>query len=155
VTSNVDRAVLGGRVIGSYSTYEEAQRVVDTLSDRQFPVEHVTIVGRDVRILEKVVGRLTTARAALAGLATGAWIGLFIGLVFWIVTPWFVGPMVSSVLIGALFGAAWGAGAHAMTRGRRDFASLRLLDAAAYDITVDEDHAEEALRLLPAELKAH
>jgi hypothetical protein len=136
------------RVIASYSTYEEAQRAVDTLSDRKFPVEHVAIVGSDLRLVEQVVGRLTLARAALAGAGTGAWFGLLIGLVFWIVSPWWVGAVVSGVLLGLVFGGVVGALAYAASGGRRDFTSLRTLDAGRYDVMVDADHVDEALRVL-------
>jgi hypothetical protein len=144
--SHVD--VRTGRAIGSYPTYAEAQRVVDRLSDEKFPVEHVSIVGKDLRLVEKVVGRMTVGRAALAGLATGAWFGAVVGLVFWIVSPWALGAVVAAVLIGALFGAIWGAVAHLLTRGERDFASVSGLDAAAYEVIVDESHFADALRLL-------
>jgi hypothetical protein len=137
-----------GRVIGSYPTYEEAQRVVDTLSDRTFPVEHVTIIGRDLQLRERVTGRLTTWRAALAGAATGAWFGLFVGLVFWIVSPWAFGAVVTGVLLGLVFGAFWGAVAHVLTGGERDFSSVRALAAARYDVVVDAPYADDALRVL-------
>ena len=39
-----------GQVIGSYDTYVEAQRAVDYLSDQQFPVQHVSIVGSDLKV---------------------------------------------------------------------------------------------------------
>ncbi len=45
------------RVIASYSTYDDAQRAVDTLSDHRFPVDRVTIVGSDLRLVERVTGR--------------------------------------------------------------------------------------------------
>ena len=47
------------RLVGSYERYDDAQRAVDTLSDRRFPVERVTIVGSDLRLVERVTGRLT------------------------------------------------------------------------------------------------
>ena len=37
-----------GWPVGSYPTYAEAQRAVDYLSDQQFPVQQVTIVGVDL-----------------------------------------------------------------------------------------------------------
>ncbi|MGH3534879.1 MAG: general stress protein, partial [Pseudonocardiaceae bacterium] len=37
-----------GWPVGSYPTYAEAQRAVDYLSEQQFPVEQVTIVGVDL-----------------------------------------------------------------------------------------------------------
>ena len=136
------------RLVGSYDRYDDAQRAVDTLSDRRFPVERVTIVGSDLRLVERVTGRLTVLRAALAGAATGAWIGLLVGLVFSIVSPWVLGPILTGVLFGLVFGAFWGAVAHAVTRGRRDFASIRALEAARYDVLADEPYAEQAIRVL-------
>jgi hypothetical protein len=143
-----------GSVIGSYPTYEEALAVVDRLSDRMFPVEHVMIIGRDLHLVERVTGRLTIGRAALAGAITGGWFGLLIGLVFWIVSPWATGAMFSALLLGIAFGACWGAVAHLATGGRRDFSSLRSLAASRYEIVVDTPYAEDALRVLGSPLRA-
>jgi len=140
--------VARSRVIGSYPSYLAAQRVVDRLADAKFPVQYVSIIGNDVRITEKVIGRLTVGRAALAGMATGAWLGLFIGFVFWIVSPWAPEAFLSGVLLGALFGAVWGTVAHSMTGGQRDFASVSGLEAATYDVVVDESHYADAMRIL-------
>jgi hypothetical protein len=137
-----------GRTIASYASYEEAARAVDVLSDRGFPVQYVTITGRDVMLVERVLGRLTVGRASLAGAATGMWFGLLVGLVFWIVSPWFPGAVLSGILLGAAFGAVWGATAHAMSGGKRDFASVGGLSASRFDLTVDPVHADEALRIL-------
>jgi hypothetical protein len=70
-----------GWPVGSYPTYAEAQRAVDYLSDQQFPVQQVTIVGVDLMQVERVTGRLTWPKVLGGGVATGAWLGLFIGLV--------------------------------------------------------------------------
>ncbi len=45
-----------GWPIGSYPTYAEAQKAVDYLSDQQFPVQQVTIVGVDLMQVERVTG---------------------------------------------------------------------------------------------------
>ena len=45
-----------GWPIGSYPTYAEAQRAVDYLSDQEFPVQQVTIVGVDLMQVERVTG---------------------------------------------------------------------------------------------------
>jgi hypothetical protein len=136
-------------LIASYDRYVDAQWAVDTLSDRGFPVERVSIIGSDLRLVEKVTGRLTVARAALAGALTGAWIGLLVGLVFSIVSPWILTPIAYGVLIGIGFGALWGAVAHALTRGIRDFASLQGLQAGRYDVVAtDAADVEAAQRIL-------
>ncbi|HEU5108299.1 MAG TPA: general stress protein [Micromonosporaceae bacterium] len=135
--------------VGTFGTYAEAQAAVDRLSDNRFPVEHAAIVGTDLRLVERVLGRMTTGRAALAGAASGAWFGLFLGLLFSIFSDanWFAVILVG-VLVGALWGAVFGAVAHAMTGGRRDFTSTRSLEARQYAVTVAAEHAEQARQLL-------
>src|SRR3712207_482165 len=68
--------------LGVYDDYAEAQKAVDFLSDNEFPVENCLIVGTDLKQLERVTGRLTTGRIALGGVLSGAWMGLFVGLIF-------------------------------------------------------------------------
>ena len=58
---------LGGVQVGSYDGYEQAQAAVDYLSDEKFPVENVTIIGTDLKQVERVTGRLTQGRAIAAG----------------------------------------------------------------------------------------
>src|SRR5213596_3096358 len=70
-----------GDTIARYATYLEAQRAVDFLSDQAFPVQFVTIVGTGLRMVERVTGRLTYPKVAGAAALSGAWFGLFVGLV--------------------------------------------------------------------------
>ena len=140
----------GQVTVTSYATYAEAQRAVDSLSDAGFPVEMVTIVGHDVRLVERVTGRLTTARAAGAGAVSGAWFGLFIGLLVGLFTTgaeW-AGLVLGGLLIGAIWGAVYGFVAHWLTRGQRDFSSASSLVAGRYDVTVPQTDAERARELL-------
>jgi hypothetical protein len=135
--------------VATYPSYEAAQRAIDYLSDQNFPVEHTAIVGTDLRLVEKVLGRLTVGRAAAAGAGGGAWFGLFIGLLFGIFSTynWFA-VVATGLVAGAIWGAIFGAVAHAATRGRRDFTSASSLQAREYAITVDPEHAEPARQLL-------
>ena len=134
----------------SYPTYAQAQRAVDRLSDAGFPVQHSQIVGLDLRIVERVIGRLTNIRAAGAGAASGAWFGLFIGLLVGLFTsgPEWVGLMIGGLLIGAFWGAVFGFFAHWATRGQRDFASAKEIVADRYEIRVADEHAARARELL-------
>src|SRR4051812_35366723 len=136
-------------VVGSYPEYALAQRAVDHLSDNKFPVERTSIIGTDLRLVERVLGRLTVGRAALAGAASGAWFGLFIGLLFGIFSDraW-LAVLITTILIGAVWGAIFGAIAHAMTGGRRDFTSRSTLTASQYAVTVQADVADQARQLL-------
>ncbi|GIF03157.1 general stress protein [Actinoplanes siamensis] len=136
-------------VVGSYPDYALAQQAVDHLSDNKFPVERTSIIGTDLRLVENVLGRLTTGRAAAAGAASGAWFGLFIGVLFGLFSDsnWFA-VILTTVLIGAVWGAIFGAIAHAATGGRRDFTSRSSLQAAQYAVLADAEVADEARALL-------
>ena len=136
--------------VASFATYAEAQRAVDLLSDAGFPVEVAEIVGYDLRLVERVLGRITTVRAAGAGAASGAWFGLFIGLLVGLFTtgPEWLGLVLGGVLIGAFWGAVFGFFAHWATRGERDFASVRNLVAGRYEVRVRNEEAPRARELL-------
>jgi hypothetical protein len=138
------------RAVATYTSYREAERAVDWLSDQGFAVERVAIVGTGLRSVEQVAGRLTTARAALTGAGQGALIGLLFALLFGIffTGPEFLGLLVYAVVAGIVFGALLGALAHGALGGRRDFASFTRTEAERYEIMVDSEAADEAQRLL-------
>ena len=143
-----------GQSVGSYASYDQAQEVVDRLSDSGFPVENADIVGSDLRLVEHIPGRLTTGRAALAGAGAGAWFGLFLGLLVGLFTtgPTWIGLLLGGLLIGAVWGAIFGFLAQWATGGRRDFSSERGIVAGRYDVVVAEAHAERARALLAQRL---
>jgi hypothetical protein len=137
-------------VVGSYPTYAEAQRAVDKLSDEGFPVQHAAIVGLDLKLVERVIGRMTNGRAAMAGAASGAWFGLFIGLLVGLFADgaeW-LGLVLGGLLIGAFWGAVFGFIAHWATRGQRDFSSMRGIEAERYEVRVVHEHSTRARQLL-------
>jgi membrane protein required for beta-lactamase induction len=140
------------RTVATYSSYQDAERAVDLLSDQKFPVERVAIVGTGLRLVEQVVTRVTTGRAALSGAAQGAFIGLFIALLFGLFLdgPEFFGLLAYSVITAAIFGAIFWAIAHAVQGGRRDFASVTGTVADSYELQADDAVAGEARRLLAA-----
>jgi hypothetical protein len=132
-----------------YDDYAAAQRAVDFLADNKFPVEHCVIVGTDLKRIERITGRLTTARVALGGLLSGLWFGLFIGLVFTLFTEedW-LATILATMLFGALFGLIWALVGYAMTRGRRDFSSVTSVVATRYEVLVEHKVANDARELL-------
>jgi hypothetical protein len=141
-----------GRVtVASYGTYREAERAVDFLSDQGFPVERAAIVGTGLRTVEQIAGRLTTGRAALMGAGQGALIGLlfalFLGL-FFTIDEGFFGLLVYALIVGALFGAAFAALFQALQGGRRDFASVKGMEAERYELQVDQEVSARATQLL-------
>ncbi|MCW2696231.1 MAG: uncharacterized protein JWR62_1316 [Modestobacter sp.] len=138
---------LGGVQVGAYDDYQQAQRAVDFLADEKFPVENVTLIGSDLRMVERVTGRLNWGRAIGAGAASGAWFGLFVGVLLGIFAPdgssWF-GSVLSGLLIGLVFGAVFGAVGYAATQGKRDFTSTSQVVASRYELLCDPQFAEDA-----------
>jgi len=132
-----------------YDDYAQAQRTVDFLSDAQFPVENCLIVGTDLKRIERITGRLTTGKVALGGVLSGAWLGLFVGVIFLIFTDEGVfATIASTMLFGALFGLIWALLGYAMTRGQRDFASITQVVATRYEVLVEHKVATQAREIL-------
>jgi hypothetical protein len=139
-----------GWPVGSYATYEEAQRAVDHLADSDFPVRDVTIVGVDLMLVERVIGRLTWGRVLLSGAASGAWFGLFVGLLLGLFSTGqnAFGPILVGLVRGVLFGAVFAAVGYGATRGRHDFTSSSQMVAGRYDVLCQPRNAEKARELL-------
>jgi hypothetical protein len=138
-----------GWPIGSYDTYEEAQRAVDHLADNEFPVQGVTIVGVEPMVVERVAARLTWGRVLGAGAASGAWLGLFVGLLLSLFTPGAgLAPILIGLFSGVVFGLASAAVRYGATRGQRDFVSHSQLVARRYDVLCAPRHAEQGRDML-------
>ncbi len=136
-----------GEQIAAYATYLEAQKAVDYLSDNKFAVELVTIVGTDLKMVERVTGRLTYGRVAIAGAASGAWFGLFVGLLLFMFSGQ-GGFLLTAIAIGAGFGLLFSVLSYALTQGKRDFTSQSQIVASAYGILCAPERAGEARQLL-------
>ncbi len=140
------------RTVATYSSYADAQKAVDHLSDNKFAVEKTAIVAEGLKFVEQVTGRLNWGRViangASSGALTGVLIGLFLGLLF------SAGPLLSIVLyglvVGIITGILFGVLGYAVTGGRRDFSSVGGMQAERYNVMVDADVADEAEGILRA-----
>jgi hypothetical protein len=154
ITPNVPRPGLDLEYpmsLGVYDKYEQAQQVVDYLSDHDFAVQNMAIVGTELRSVERVTGRLTRQKAALASTISGAWMGLFIGFAFALFGKGNqVGFVITVVVFGAVFGLIWSQiGFAALTRGgTRDFSSVTQVVATKYEVLVEHRLADRARELL-------
>lgn len=153
VASAVRRNEPARQVIASFDSYADAERAVDYLVDRQFGVNRLAIVGRDLQLVEQVTGRMTYGLAALRGAVSGGLVGALIGWVFGIFS--WIHPLIASAVLafyGLIFGAVVGAliGLLMFTtqHGRRDFATITTLQPTHFDIVADVGVAERALQLL-------
>ena len=144
-----DPAWVAWNTVARFDDYASAQRAVDRLSDDGFPVGKLDIVGSDLRLVERVTGRMTRARAAGAGALSGLWMGLLIGVLLGLFTGnAFLGVVLAGAGLGVAWGAIFGFAAHAATKGQRDFSSVRTLAAGQYDLVAREGAASSARTIL-------
>jgi hypothetical protein len=138
-----------GEPVATYETYDEAQKAVVALAEADFPVTQVSIVGNELTSVERVTGKLTYARAAVAGGASGAWLGLFLGLVTFLFSPVpNVSSVIGAIIIGLGFGAIFGIVSYSITRRRRDFTSVMQVIATSYSVVVEPDSLHRARNVL-------
>lgn len=141
------------QVIASFDNYADAERTVDYLVDRHFEVNRLSIVGRDLQLVERVTGPMNYGVAALRGATSGGLVGALIGWLFGLFS--WIQPLIAGLVLafyGLVFGAALGALIgllfYALQRGRRDFATVTTLQPKHFDIVADVGVAERALQLL-------
>lgn len=137
-----------GDVLGTYDSYPEAQRVVAKLAEADFPVAKLAIVGNDLKTVERVTGKMTYGRAALAGALSGLWLGFFFGIVLTLFSPSAGGLFAAAAVIGAGFGMLYGIVSFAITKRQRDFTSVHQVLATNYQIVVEPQLSGQAQRIL-------
>lgn len=149
-TPMLDPISAAWNTVARFDDYESAQRAVDRLSDDGFPVEKLDVVGSDLRLVERVTGRLTKMRAAGAGAVSGLWAGLLFGMLLGLFTSGhsFFAVAATGAAFGVLGGAVFGFAVHAATEGKRDFSSVRGLTAARYDLIARGGTVERARFML-------
>jgi hypothetical protein len=139
-----------GWPIGSFDTYEQSQGAVEFLAKKDFPVQDLTIVGVNLMLVERVVGKLNWNKVLGSGAASGAWFGLFVGLMlsFFETGTNIFAPIVTGLAIGVLAGIGFSAASYAAARGRRDFQSTSQMVAGRYDVLCLPRSAENGRTLL-------
>lgn len=137
-----------GTEVASYGQYDQAVAAVAALAESQFPLQSVSIVGTDLHMVERVVGKVTPARVALVGAGQGLSWGLLLALMVMLFADKY------SVIIPLLaIGAGIGVGmltavlSWSGQRGRRSFAAQSQLVATRYALLVSEQ-TDRAYQLL-------
>ncbi len=138
-----------GELLGRYTSYLDAQKLVDYLADNDFPVASVSIVGNDVRTVERVTAKLSYPKVALAGAAQGGMMGLFVGLLLSLFGGGGNGlyQILSSIGLGMAIWMVAGVVSYSTRRGKRDFASSSQFVATSFDVVVDFEQAQAARAL--------
>lgn len=138
-----------GDVLGTYETYAEAQAVVDRLAKGGFTVADLSIIGNDLKTVERVTRKLSWNRAALEGALSGAWFGLFVGLLLSLFSPvidW--GLFAAAIIIGAVAGMFFRLISYGIARRSRDFDSQTQVLASNYQVLVAGEHLAKAQEVL-------
>lgn len=138
-----------GEIVMTYDTYQAAQQAVDVLARADFPVDQLSIVGSDLKSVERVTGKLSWGRVAVAGAASGAWLGMFFGLLLVIFSSaTSIGFVLAAILIGAGFGMLFGVASYGINRRRRDFTSVMQVIATSYSVIADHELGNRARNVL-------
>ena len=107
-------------VVGIYTSMDAAEDAVRQLGQSGLPIQHVSIIARDLGTESKVHGFVTSCDVAKSSARTGAWVGGIFGLLAGAAFLWVpgVGPLVvAGSLASALLGGVEGAVAGAATTG--------------------------------------
>lgn len=137
-----------GETIARFDTYPEAQQAVGQLAKAEFPVKELSVVGTDLATVERITGKLSWGRVALSGALTGAWFGVFLGLLFLIFAPTEPAVVIPAVLLGAGFGLTFSLVTYAINRRRRDFTSTMQVIASSYAIIGEPGSVAQARSIL-------
>lgn len=127
-----------GDVVASYPTYDAARHAVDVLvREEGFPVSSISVVGNDLKSVERITGRMNYSRAALNGLGNGVMIAIFMSLIWLIFFPTTDMLAILGVfVISIAFGVIWGILAYALSPQKREFTSIMQVTASRFDLVV-------------------
>lgn len=138
--------MLGGTVpVATFGTLGEVQDALARLADTGFPIDRTTIVGTDLRLVEKVEGRMTRLRAAGYGTGGGAWLGALVAAFAAIFTAHSIGTVLSmlfgGIMLGAAFGTVFGLVAYWFAGPRHGITGSLSVVAARYELRVPAEGA--------------
>jgi hypothetical protein len=144
-----------GEAVASFTTYEAAQKAVSALIAGDVPAREIAIVGRGLRSIERVTGRLGYAAAARSGAINGVLLGLFFSAILVLGNPSvpiqaFVGVLFVGIAIGMLLSIV----TYSFVRRRRDFASVMQVTADSYEVTVSASAIQRARQILGTAMPA-
>ncbi|UCR89058.1 general stress protein [Mycetocola spongiae] len=141
-----------GEIAARFESYLDAQRAVDILAHAEFPVREVAIVGDGLRSVERVTGKMSYGRAAGTGALSGAWMGIFLGLILILMNPEVnIGIAAAAVFLGAGFGMLLSVFSYSARRRSKDFTSVMQVVATTYSLIVPATLLGKARQLLDGE----
>ncbi|MFM1779000.1 MAG: hypothetical protein RIS51_145 [Actinomycetota bacterium] len=147
-----------GFVLGEFVNYQDAAKLVDRLVNADFTPAKISIIGSDLKLVERVRARLGYGRVAFSGAMTGFWLGLLFALLIGAgieVTPegginYLPDQFFSVLVIGAGIGMLISIVRFALAKNKRSFISSQMPVAQRYEVIVPEADAVQAQQILSA-----
>lgn len=147
-----------GFVLGEFVNYQDAAQLVDRLVSGDFTPAKISIVGSDLKLVERVRARLGYGRVAFSGAMTGFWLGLLFALLIGAgieVSPeggvnYLPDQFFSVLVIGAGIGMLISIVRFAIAKNKRSFISSQMPVAQRYEVIVPETDAALAQKILSA-----
>jgi len=141
-------------IIAKFDTYDAAVEHVEKLLSGEFPVRQIAIVGRGVRTVERMRGRIGYPRIALSGAINGS----LIGLVFHIFTSGATdaSSYASTLITFAGIGAMANLIRFSLSRNKRSFTAQSSIIADSYEIQIPKDlkaQSEDAIAKANSKIK--
>lgn len=143
-----DQHLPHGVVVASFETYDQAQAAIAKVSGSDTELAGLAIIGNDLKLVERIVGRLTWGKVAMRGALRGLGFGAFMGLMFLLFVPEAVGSVIVFPLLGLAFGILLSVVQHSLVRRKRDFASTQQVLAARYDVVAPQESAGRAMHII-------
>lgn len=144
-----------GETIATYPTYDGAQKTVSRLVESEVPAKDIQIIGKGLRSIETITGRLGYAAAARSGAINGILLGLLFSAIFVLGNPnaaiqLFIGVMFMGIAFGMLMSII----SYSILRRRRDYTSVTQVVADSYEVAVLPRSIQRARQILAAPVAA-
>jgi hypothetical protein len=145
------RASAGTGIVATFGSYTDARQAADHLARRGFPAGRLAIVGADLRVVQRIVGRWTWWHAIATGAFAGAVGGLLLGALLAGATASVLGTvdvLAWTAAWGAVIGAGLASFIHASSGRRRCICARARLVPHEFELHADVDLVEDARTLL-------
>lgn len=138
------------RSVRVYNEYDDAQKAVDYLSDHEFAVQNLCIVGTDLKSVERVLGRRSWKTVITQGVTSGISMALFFALLAFLFFPAgeFLPLLLVALAAGVGISVLLNVITYAASGGKRDFTSVSQTVATKYEILCEHKLAQQARDML-------
>jgi hypothetical protein len=145
-----------GYVLAEVATHAEAGALVSKLVAADFPAREISILGLDVKLVERIRGRLGYGRVALSGAIAGSWLGMLFAILFGVGLSSSGGDsqsfaaeqFIAAIVIGIGLGIIANIVRFSLSSAKPSYISASFPVAQRYQVIVPNERASEASRLL-------